>query len=307
MILDDAAAARLQSAVLAWYDHQGRAFEFRGIRDPWAILVSEVILQQTQASRGEPAWRAFMARFPTVVSLAAATPADVLRQWSGLGYNRRALNLQRAARVIVERHGGLVPDDLVALEALPGVGPYTARAVTALAFGRPVGPVDTNVRRVLGRVLAGHGSPRDPGAPLAAARLQALADAAVPHDRPADWTAALMDIGATLCRPARPDCVTCPLAGTCRYATTHVVPTPVERVPRVRSVAEPAAAYATSTRWLRGRIMAQLSAEPPDDWVPIEAPIGSHGQEAVAAALEGLRSDGLVETDGSGRWRLPSG
>ena len=101
-----------------------------------------------------------MEQFPTVHVLASAPPADVLRQWSGLGYNRRALNLQRAARAIVEQHGGRVPDDLAALEALPGVGPYTARAVAAIAFGRPVGPVDTNVRRVLGRVAAGHGNGR---------------------------------------------------------------------------------------------------------------------------------------------------
>ena len=305
MILDDAAVARLQAAVLAWYDRQARTFEFRGIRDPYAILVSEVILQQTQASRGEPAWRAFLARFPTVEALAAASPADVLRQWSGLGYNRRALNLQRAARTIVERHGGRVPDDVGALEALPGVGPYTARAVAAIAFGRPVGPVDTNVRRVLGRVIAGHGAARDPGEPLPAARLQSLADAVVPAGRPADWTAALMDIGATLCRPARPDCDTCPLAGECRYAATPVVPAAGARTPRVRGVAEPAAPYETSTRWLRGRIMARLSAAPDDAWVTIEAPLGSHGPEAVAAALEGLRSEGLAETDGSGRWRLP--
>ncbi len=142
-----------------------------------------------------------MARFPTVAALASASPGDVLRQWSGLGYNRRALNLQRTARAIVERHGGRVPDDLAALEALPGVGPYTARAVAAIAFGQPVGPVDTNVRRVLGRVATGHGSSHDPGEAMPARQLQALADALVPEARPADWTAALMDIGATLCRP----------------------------------------------------------------------------------------------------------
>ena len=201
MTLDDAEIARLRASVLAWFDRTARAFEFRGIRDPYAILVSEFILQQTQASRGEPAWRAFMARFPTVAALASASPGDVLRQWSGLGYNRRALNLQRTARAIVERHGGRVPDDLAALEALPGVGPYTARAVAAIAFGQPVGPVDTNVRRVLGRVVTGHGSSHDPGEAMPARQLQALADALVPEARPADWTAALMDIGATLCRP----------------------------------------------------------------------------------------------------------
>jgi A/G-specific adenine glycosylase len=304
---DERLTTRLQAAVLPWYDRQARAFEFRGLRDPYAVLVSEVILQQTQASRGEPAWRAFMTRFPTVGALAAASPAAVLRQWSGLGYNRRALNLLRAARLIVERHGGQVPDDVAALQALPGVGPYTARAVAAIAFGRPVGPVDTNVRRVLGRVAAGHGGPRDPGEPMPAHDLQSLADAAVPPARPADWTAALMDIGATLCRPRRPDCAACPLAGECRYAASRTETSIAWATPAAaRRAAEPQAPYETTTRWLRGRIMASLSALPDEAWMTIEAPLGGHGPEALAATLEELRTDGLAETDGAGRWRLPS-
>ena len=304
--LDDAAVARLRAAVLTWFDRQARAFDFRGIRDPYAILVSEVILQQTQATRGEPAWRAFMERFPTVHVLASAPPADVLRQWSGLGYNRRALNLQRAARAIVERHGGRVPDELAALEALPGVGQYTARAVAAIAFGRPVGPVDTNVRRVLGRVVAGHGNGRDPGVAMAPRDLQATADAIVPVERPADWTAALMDIGATLCKPSRPDCAACPLVGECRYAVTCVVAQAgAPAAPARRRAAETAGPYETTNRWLRGRILASLSGADGDAWQTIAAPIGAHGPEAVASALAQLRSEGLAETDGSGRWRLP--
>jgi A/G-specific adenine glycosylase len=317
--LDDAAVARLQAAALAWFDRKARAFDFRGVSDPYAVLVSEVILQQTQATRGEPAWRAFMDRFPTVDVLAAAPPADVLRQWSGLGYNRRALNLQRAARAIVEWHGGRVPDDLASLEALPGIGPYTARAVAAIAFGRPVGPVDTNVRRVLGRVVAGHGSAHDAGLAMAPRDLQATADAIVPVHRPADWTAALMDIGATLCKPSQPDCAACPLVGECRYAARlaeSAVPGAAQRsaptgaiadgaAPAHRRAAEPAARYETTNRWLRGRIMARLSGADGDAWLTIAAPIGAHGPDAVASALAELRTEGLAETDGSGRWRLP--
>lgn len=310
MTLDDVAIARLRAAVLGWYDRQARAFAFRGIHDPYAILVSEVILQQTQASRGEPAWRVFMARFPTIEALASAPAADVLRQWSGLGYNRRALNLQRAAKAIVEQHGGQVPDDLAALEALPGVGPYTARAVAAIAFGRPVGPVDTNVRRVLGRVVAGHGGIRDPGQPMPPRDLQGLADALVPAKRPADWTAALMDIGATICRPLRPDCDACPVAVECRFATANMHPRDAAAARAAgrarRRVAERAAPYEATNRWLRGRIMARLSAAPGDAWTTIDAPLGSHGPEALAAALSVLRSEGLVETNGSGGWRLPA-
>ena len=162
--------------------------------------------QQTQAARAAERWERFMARFPTVEALAAATPADVLREWQGLGYDRRGLNLWRAAREIVAEHGGRVPSDIATLETLPGVGPYTARAVAALAFGVPVGAVDTNVRRVLGRIVAG-----DP-ASIPAREMQRIADAAVPGDRPGAWTHALMDLGATLCRAATADCDACPAA-----------------------------------------------------------------------------------------------
>ena len=198
---DRAAEARIdpamRDAVLGWFDAHGRDLAFRRTRDPYAVLVSELMAQQTQIGRASDAWVAWMARFPTVRALADASPADVLRQWQGLGYNRRALNLHRAAKAIVADHGGVVPDTVEVLRTLPGIGPYTARAVAAIAFGRREGAVDTNVRRVLGRSVAG-----DPER-LNAAELQAIADDAVPPDRPGAWTHALMDIGATCCRPAR--------------------------------------------------------------------------------------------------------
>ncbi|HEY8169150.1 MAG TPA: hypothetical protein VIF84_10570 [Candidatus Limnocylindrales bacterium] len=307
MIVDRRRRERIQRAVLDWFAGQARTFEFRGLTDPYAILVSEVILQQTQAGRGEPAWRSFMARFPTVAVLAAASPADVLRQWSGLGYNRRAVNLHRAAQAIVERHDGLVPDDLGALQALPGIGPYTARAVAAIAFGQAVGPVDTNVRRVLGRVVVGHGDRRDLGRALTATEVQALADDLVPRGHAADWTAALMDIGATRCRPARADCTTCPLEGLCRYASERDSD---HRAPRARArpahrVAEPGSRYASTRRWLRGRIMVTLADADDEAWVVIRGPIGDHDAASVDRALDGLAAEGMAESDGRGRWRLP--
>ena len=204
------AAAR--DAILDWYARAGRRLPFRATTDPYAILVSEAMAQQTQATRAGEAWTRFMDAFPTVESLASATPADVLRAWQGLGYNRRALSLWQAARTIVEVHGGRVPADLDALRSLPGVGPYTARAVGAIAFGMAVGAVDTNVRRVIGRIVAGDPPFADP------ASLQAAADAAVPRDRPADWTHAVMDLGAMVCTPRRPDCAACPALDWCRYA-----------------------------------------------------------------------------------------
>ena len=198
-------------AVLGWFDARGRKFPFRGTTDPYLVLVSEILLQQTQISRGGPAWVRFTAEFPTVESLAAATPAAVLRAWQGLGYNRRAVNLHRTARIVVDELGGVFPHDVVGLERLPGIGPYTARAVASIAYRIPTGAVDTNVRRVLGRVLAG-----DP-AGLKPRILQSAADDLVDPDRPDDWTHALMDIGSTLCRPVRPLCTGCPAESMCRY------------------------------------------------------------------------------------------
>ncbi|MDQ4130378.1 MAG: A/G-specific adenine glycosylase, partial [Actinomycetota bacterium] len=143
----------LTTALLAWGDGRRADLPWRATRDPWAVLVSETMLQQTQTSRVAPRYTAFLARFPTAAACAAAPAADILRAWAGLGYNRRALSLHRAAQAIVERHAGQVPDDLEALLALPGVGPYTARAVLALAFEADHGVLDTNAARVLARAL----------------------------------------------------------------------------------------------------------------------------------------------------------
>jgi A/G-specific adenine glycosylase len=274
-----------RAAILAWFDARGRTFPFRSIGDPWAIFVSEAMAQQTQISRASAKWTALMARFPTVEALAAATPADVLREWRGLGYNRRALNLQRAARVIVEQHGGRVPDDLAALERLPGVGPYTARAVAALAFGRRVGAVDTNVRRVLGRMIGGLDAPP-------AAELQAIADASVPAARPGDWTHALMDVGATVCRPSRPDCPACPARRWCRFAEAVVEPPQPARAARLSSPR-----FTASSRWLRGRLLDLLRDADGPAWVRIAGPVGEHDPAAVEVALAAMAADGLVERD----------
>jgi A/G-specific adenine glycosylase len=277
----------LQDSILAWYERARRDLPFRATRDPYAVLVSETMAQQTQAARAGEAWTGFMAAWPTPVALAAATPADVLRAWQGLGYNRRALNLWRAARRIVEVHDGEVPADLVALRALPGVGPYTARAIGALAFGMAVGAVDTNVRRVLGRIVAGDGTA------LGATETQRVADAAVPPDRPGDWTHAVMDLGATVCRPRNPDCGRCPARAWCRYAATVRDGTAAGAGPK------PAVPFPTTSRWLRGRIVDRLRDAPGNAWTIIDGPIGGHDHDAVAIAIEALARDGVVELDGS--------
>jgi A/G-specific adenine glycosylase len=257
--------------------------------------------QQTQIGRVGDAWREFTSVFPTFERLAAASPADVLRAWRGLGYNRRALYLWRAARIVVEAHGGRLPADVATLERLPGIGPYTARAVAAIAFGLPVGAVDTNVRRVLGRTMAGATDV------LAAADLQRLADASVPADRAADWTHALMDVGATFCRTSRPDCPACPARAWCRYSAE--ASSAAGRTPNraIASVREPAAPFSSSSRWLRGRILDRLREAASSDWLELTVPMGEHDRAAVTQALGGLAVEGLVERHPEGELtaRLP--
>jgi A/G-specific adenine glycosylase len=175
-------ARPMESLLLAWYSENGRDLPWRRTRDPYAILVSEVMSQQTQVERVVSRWRRWLDRWPTVEALAAASPADVIREWQGLGYNRRALNLHRAAQEIAARGW---PADLT---ELPGVGRYTADAVGRFAFGQPVLPVDVNVRRVAGRT----------GVSFSPAAAQAL-----------------MDLGATVCLARVPRCGACPLAGEC--------------------------------------------------------------------------------------------
>jgi len=296
--------ARARAAVLSWYADRGRALAFRGTRDPYAILVSEVMAQQTQVSRVVPAWSRFRERFPTVADLAAASPADVLREWRGMGYDRRALNLHRAARLIVAEHGGHVPRDVASLGRLPGIGPYTARAVASIAFGMPVGAVDTNVRRVLGRALGGP-------AGLSGAQLQAAADASADRRRPGEWTHALMDIGATVCRPTRPRCDDCPLQAWCRQANAPASQdeAPGDR-PRRAGSRRPSstndgtpAPFESTTRWLRGRLVDRLRETPGQAWTAIRGPIGEHGAEAIDRALAALAKDGVVEIDAVDRRR----
>jgi A/G-specific adenine glycosylase len=302
----------LRRAVLDWFAAHGRELAFRsaGRPDPWAVLVSEVMAQQTQVARVEERLPAFLAAFPGPVEMAAASRADVVRAWRGLGYNRRAVGLHRAA-VAITAGGGRVPDDVRELRALPGVGPYTARAVAAIAFGRPVGAVDVNVRRVVGRIVAG-----DP-AVLPPVALQAAADALVDPGRPGTWTHALMDLGAMVCRPARPACGACPAAAWCRAGAREPGEARVASPARARPPAAPArrepararrpvppVAFERTTRWLRGRIVDRLRDAPPDGTVAFDGPLGDHDREAVLAALVALARDGIIEHDGAGRARL---
>lgn len=287
--LRGARLTRFQSALLEWYATRSRPLAIRSSTDPWAILVAEVMAQQTQIARVDEAWQRFMAVYPTPRHLARVSTADVVRAWSGLGYNRRAVNLQRAAQAIEEEYAGHVPSDVDTLESLPGVGPYTARAVAATAFGQPVAPVDTNVRRVVSRVI---------GSPLSASQLQATADEFVYLPDPATWTHASMDLGAGVCRARAPRCAECPISRWCASAGS------VAAAASHRGPGD--APFAQTSRWLRGRIVEYLRGLDEDSWGRLPATIGSHDEEAVAVAVAGLQRDGLVERSPDGSVRLPS-
>jgi A/G-specific adenine glycosylase len=205
---------KLRAPLLRWYARHKRDLPWRRTRDPYAIWVSEIMLQQTQVATVLPYYRRFLDRFPDVASLAEATEEEVLGHWSGLGYYRRARSLHAGARQVVERHDGRLPADPAALGALPGIGPYTAGAIASIAFGLARPAIDGNVRRVLARVLA-----------LDASRLgrsreeRSLRDAGarlVRGNRPGDVNQALMELGALVCAPSRPRCTSCPVRGFCR-------------------------------------------------------------------------------------------
>jgi A/G-specific adenine glycosylase len=250
--------AGVQSALLVWFAVNRRDLPWRRSRDPYRILVSEVMLQQTQVDRVLPYYDAFLARFPDAHALAAASTGDVIKVWAGLGYNRRAVNLQRTAQYVVEHLGGQFPADVEELRKLPGVGPYTAGAIACFAFERDVSFVDTNIKRVLHRIFAGVDVPR----PIMSDReIAAIATAAVPPGEGWTWNQALMEFGALQCTARKPACVVCPLQAACR--AFPAILSALGELPRgVRLKRE--APFAGSNRFYRGRVLAALRDHPAD-------------------------------------------
>jgi A/G-specific adenine glycosylase len=235
-------------ALLDWAQDHGRDLPWRATRDPWAVLVSELMLQQTQVARVVPRYHRFLERFPTPAACVAAPVGELVRAWAGLGYNRRAVNLHAAAVAVVERHAGRMPDDLAELMALPGVGPYTARAVLAFAFERDVGVVDTNAARVLARVA---------GRSLGRSEAQGAADAAVPPGQGWAWNQAVLDLGATVCTSREPSCGSCPLAAGCAWlGAGRPEPDPARGS---AGVSTPQSRFEGSDRQGRGRLVAALA------------------------------------------------
>ncbi|MBI3744879.1 MAG: A/G-specific adenine glycosylase [Chloroflexi bacterium] len=275
----------VQRALLVWYRRSHRDLPWRHTRDPYAILVSEVMLQQTQAGRVAPKFLEFLQRFPDFDALAAAPPADVIRAWSPLGYNRRAVRLQRIAQRVVA-NGGHLSNTVEGLRSLDGIGDYTAAAVACFAFGRAAAVVDTNVRRVLTRAFV-LSPPSLSGKGLGVRLVASLAQDLIPPNDPYDWNQAIMELGATVCLARAPRCPVCPIRTWCASADTLASATsthslsssagvpgealsprrgPLAAPGRVRRIAETRAPYRVespfkgSGRYYRGRIVDRLRA-----------------------------------------------
>jgi A/G-specific adenine glycosylase len=280
--------------VRRWYDANARDLPWRAAgATPWSVLVSEVMLQQTPVQRVLPAHAAWLARWPTPSALAAATTADAVRQWDRLGYPRRAVRLHAAAQMLVASHEGQVPSSLEHLRSLPGVGSYTAAAVASFAFGQRHAVLDTNVRRVLARLVGGRAQP---AASQSAAEV-ALAESLLPASgqAAARWSVGVMELGALICTAVRPRCGQCPLASQCEWLRAGCPPAPAPR---------PAPGYAGTDRQCRGRLLAVLRAAPgPVPRSVLDAAWHDEGQQA--RCLAALVADGLVARCADGSLALP--
>jgi len=285
--------------VLAWYARNARDLPWRAPgATPWGVLVSEIMLQQTPVSRVLPEYLSWMARWPTPAALAASAAGEAIRQWGRLGYPRRALRLHETATILVARHGGTVPADVEALRALPGIGSYTAAAVASFAFGQRHAVLDTNVRRVLARLVAGQPVPA--AASSASVAERRLAESLLPAEPTvaARWSVAVMELGALVCTAASPRCGGCPVAGDCAWLAAGR-PAPPDGVAQRRTQK-----YDGTDRQCRGRLLAVLRAA--------GGPVRRAGFDAVWAAraqldraLDGLVADGLVDPLPDGRFALP--
>ena len=307
--------ATVRGALLEWFVRHGRDLPWRHTRDPYQIMVSEIMLQQTQVDRVVPKYRAFLELFPSLAALAAAPTAEVIRAWAGLGYNRRAVNMQRAARAVLDTHGGQFPREMAELLKLPGIGPYTAGAIACFAFEQDVAFIDTNIRRVVQRLFVGP----EESAPAGEARLLAIARDAVPPGQGWAWNQAIMELGALLCTAAAPACWRCPVQAHCRaYAMRRAADEQLfssEGAPvpqRLRRVAERReSAYAGSNRFYRGRAIEALRQLGPGQTLPLPAlgrqlkdGFGDDDMPWLRTLVDGLARDGLLALDDE-QARLP--
>jgi A/G-specific adenine glycosylase len=308
--------------VLAWYARNARDLPWRAPdATPWAVLVSEIMLQQTPVARVLPEYLGWMSRWPTPAGLAAEPAGEAIRQWGRLGYPRRALRLHETATILVARYGGSVPADLDALRALPGIGSYTAAAVASFAFGQRHAVLDTNVRRVLARLAAGQ--PWAGGSSSASVAERRLAESLLPAEPTvaARWSVAVMELGALVCTAASPRCGDCPVARECAWLAAGR-PSPAAGVAGTAGTAGAAGVsgvsgatgaagagrrtqkYDGTDRQCRGRLLAVLRATS-DPVRRADFDVVWTAQAQLDRALDGLVADGLVDPLPDGRFALP--
>jgi len=287
--------AELQAPILRWYDENARDLPWRAAdASPWSVMVSEFMLQQTPVARVLPVHAAWLEQWPTPAALAAETPGEAVRAWGRLGYPRRALRLHAAAVAIVERHGGEVPASYDDLLRLPGVGDYTAAAIAAFAFGRRHVVLDTNVRRVFARTLAGAEFP----APSVTRAERTLAEIVLPDDEgaAATWSVAVMELGALVCTAAHPRCAACPVSDRCAWHTAGH--------PAYDGPPRKVQTWAGTDRQCRGRLLGVVRDS--------GGPVHSSRMDAAwsdsaqrARCLESLVADGLLVRSSGGTYALP--
>ncbi len=295
--LPEAKVAAIRDGLLGWFAANARDLPWRRTRDPYAILVSEVMLQQTQVDRVIPYYERWLGQFPDVTALADAPTADVITAWAGLGYNRRAVNLQRTARFVVEERGGVFPSEVADLLTLPGIGPYTSGAIAAFAFEQDAAFIDTNMRRVLHRVAFG---PDVPDQLRQDREVIPVAWQLVPPGRGWEWNQALIEFGALQCTARKPACLICPLRPEC--ASYPTILGALASVPR-GSRKKPEAPFEGSNRFYRGRVidalrtassaglsLSELGAAVKHDSTEPDLPW-------IAGVVAGLARDGLARTE----------
>jgi A/G-specific adenine glycosylase len=286
--------------LISWFEKNARDLPWRRTRDPWRILVSEVMLQQIQVKRAIPFYEAFLERFPTPRALAEAPLAEAIRVWGDLGRYRRVVNLHRTARILLEEFDSEVPSDPAVLVGLPGIGPYTAGAVACFAFGKDIAFLDTNVRRVLHRLFFGADVPRPA---VSDGELLRLAEALMPRGCGWEWGQSVIEFGAVQCTARNPLCECCPLSDLC--AARPTIRGAIASLPRSEKATY---RYEGSNRYYRGRVLAALR-EAPEGSVPLYA-LGEGLREGFAekdlpwlrGVVESLEKDGLVSVSSGREW-----
>jgi A/G-specific adenine glycosylase len=294
--------AGMRRSLLRWYRRHGRAaLPWRTERSPYRTVVSEFMLAQTQVDRVVPKFEAFVKRFPDFGALSRASPAGVLREWKGLGYNSRAVRLHRVALAVVESHSGRLPSEASALRSLPGIGPYTVAAIRAFGFNEDDAPLDTNVRRIVHRLFFGIEHPRKAGRRELDERARALAPAGRAHD----WSSAMMDLGSAVCTARAPKCLLCPLRADCAAAPVNAAQLESARIAGAKRLSpQNAIPFEQSRRFARGRIIDRLRDLPPGEGISLldlhsaMPALSARTVEDLRELVTALERDGLVTHDG---------